>query len=185
MDAIYTWVGIARFVAWYGAMIGGLLWLFEGGRALASGNRSRKVVVEILLASAFFLAMGAFAYKMAALVDGSRALLSAPPPVLLEENWGTQFSPDDRERYSRMLASGAFVDHGQIVKYVDLEGVWRQYCPTIEDRLEIQQRAKFEAQLQEGAENGRRHAVGLWLSGFMAFFFGLIHRRVQGAFKKR
>lgn len=187
MDAIHAWVSVSGFIGWYAAMIGCLLWLFHGGKALATRNRSRRVVAEVLFAGAFFLVMGTLAYKMTDLMEGTRSQLSAPlsAPVQLDESWGGELPQNDRDRYSRMLASVAFIHHGVIVKYFDQERGWKEYCPTPDDRLQIQERAQLDARLQESAENGRRQAEGFWISGLMAFFFGLIHHRVQGAFRKR
>jgi len=63
-----------------------------------------------------------------------RVLKNSAPPNYLSADWGASFGAEKRFEGSQMLARKTFVDWGIHVNYFDVNGVFRQYEPTDQDR---------------------------------------------------
>ena len=68
----------------------------------------------------------------------------------ISENWGSQFSPEERAKYSLALARSIYINKGLISGHVDMTGKLIQFSPDTNDQIdrttrlsEIKKKAKF------------------------------------------
>jgi hypothetical protein len=94
--------------------------------------------LAILSCAIGFLVLGTFAvlaaYASHASWQLSITLSNPPPPHRLATNWGSNFPPAERTKYSRFMAEKTFIDWGESVEYFDLEGKRLRFAPTDADR---------------------------------------------------
>jgi hypothetical protein len=104
-------------------------------------------------------------------------LLPGKHPVIAKQlppEWGINSPPEDREKHSRALASIAFTESGRILKYVDRNGTWMDYCPTAEDGALTAERARVLAQARAVSENSRDSAMRTGAAGCVALVVGFL-----------
>lgn len=80
--------------------------------------------------------------------DYHRRLKEPAPPVHLEADWGRTFEPENRVKWSRMLARHSFYDWGMRQKHFDLEGRLIEYVPTTEDLMVRRRRIEYVTETQ-------------------------------------
>ncbi len=92
----------------------------------------------------------------------------------LPPNWGSDSPPEQREKSSRTIASLAFRESGRLIKYVDRDGIWREYCPTSEDASLIAEKAKVQAGLKSVSEHSFDSAIRMWTAAGTALVLGFV-----------
>lgn len=134
-----VWLGVAAIA------IGVATLMATGARRLRAA-RGIAAKGATLCASAVLLSTalaGLFFWQSHEIKDLAQALQDPAPPVYLSPDWGAQFSPEDKSRYSRLMASVTFVDWGIRVHYFDADGIFRKYQPTDEDRAHRMLRLRY------------------------------------------
>lgn len=82
------------------------------------------------------------------LKEQNRRLKEPAPPVHLEPDWGKAFEPENRVRWSQMLARHSFYDWGMHQKHFDLDGRLIEYIPTAEDLKARRRRIEYIAEAE-------------------------------------
>jgi hypothetical protein len=93
--------------------------------------------------------------------------------AVLPDDWGSNFTSEDRTKFSAAMARHAFTNWGEIAVYIDQTGKRRPYEPTKDDH---QQRASWLAYLDsiDLAKNNFLIYALLWpFIPLMAIWFGL------------
>lgn len=75
--------------------------------------------------------------------DHHRRLKEPAAPVHLEADWGKTFGPENRVRWSQMLARESFYGWGMRRKHFNLEGELVEYVPTFEDLMVRRRRIEY------------------------------------------
>lgn len=75
--------------------------------------------------------------------DHNRRLKEPAAPVHLEADWGKTFEPENRVRWSQMLARESFYGWGMRQKHFNLEGELVDFVPTSEDLMVRRTRIEY------------------------------------------
>jgi hypothetical protein len=70
-------------------------------------------------------------------------LRNPPPAANLKSDWGAEWVPENRTRYSLMLVESTFVNHGVAVEYFDLQGHRVAFVPTEQHRAQRRERLAY------------------------------------------
>jgi len=167
------WNAAGDLLVWTAIWVLCLVWLYHGGHALATRSFNRMDTVRTLAGGAFCIAIGAMNYWVHINMERLAALDQMPRVTKqLPHDWGANNPPADREKSSRIVASMAYVNSGQLFKYVDGKGTWKDYCPTSEDASRIRNNAEAIVRTSELSNQSFTNAVRTWAAGVVAFVLG-------------
>ena len=171
MELIQGWAAVAKFVASQAILVGVLIWLYHAAYDLATRKNWRRATLSMITAGGICFALGAISFRVSVKLD---SLLDSKVPAFEQPSaeWGADLAPEERERSSRTIAGAAFREAGHRLKYVDQTGVWREYCPTAEDRSLIAEKSKLDADLRSVSESALDDAIRMWSAGCTALVFG-------------
>jgi hypothetical protein len=88
------------------------------------------------------------------------------------KDWGTDLPAAKRESYSRSLAANYLAETGLIRTFVDIEGTWRDYCPTQEDIKHRDQVVALRLQQRHVTQLGWQKSAGWLAACVVAFLLG-------------
>ncbi|RCS59391.1 hypothetical protein [Parvibium lacunae] len=172
VDLLFNWV------AWPIIFLTSSLWLYQGGYALATRSFAREAKIRMILAllicigfSGYYWTLN-YLYSHTKLSPGTTSTYSQLP-----QNWGEDSPPADREENSRIIASIAFVESNQLLKYVDRSGDWKEYCPTLEDAKRIRQKAELRTASSIASNQSFNSAIRVLVFGVVALLLGFIKGR--------
>ena len=121
--------------AWTAALIA----VFEGSRRLARGERGRTVVGWMAGGVIWCIANGALAFYVYSSME-SLALDPNYPTSELRDDWGSKFSPNEREKSSSAYAAMIYFSYGTIVSYFDRSGNRELFVPT-QDQIRAREKS--------------------------------------------
>ena len=105
----------------------------------------------------------------------SKAMRARTGSAVLPEGWGSNFTNENRTKYSSTMARHAFTNWGEIAIYLDLNGKRQPYEPTKEDHA---QRVAYLAYLEtiDVAKSSFLAYALIWpFVPLIALWFGLSH----------
>ena len=101
---------------------------------LGIGRRWLSVLLCAMALTAFVgfaLTSGYLSYRTAAFAEILRNPRAMPK---LSREWGSEWPPENRTKYSKMLAEIAYKERGESGQYFDLRGEFLDFVPTAQDR---------------------------------------------------
>ena len=173
--SLQWWNAVSDLVIWTVIWVACLVWLYQGGHALAMRSCARPVALRAIAGGFVCIGLGAMNYWVSTTMEHLSALSNQLPRVTkqLPDDWGAGDPPEEREKSSRIIASMAYVDSGRLFKYVDRAGVWKEYSPTSEDASRIRERTESIVRTSMQAADSLDSAIRTWVAGFVAFVLGL------------
>jgi len=167
MEWLKVWSSIAEVFARLTFAVLAIVWLYDGVRRLALGDKTKRTLGMLAFGTVVTLGMGTVSFWIAGRSDDMSHSVFLPEPKGLASDWGSNWSAEEREKASRSYASVAYTGSGKLVKYFDQTSGWTQYCPT-EDDIGIRDKGvAAKTQLEEVASTG-------YEAGFRWYAFALI-----------
>jgi hypothetical protein len=123
---------------------------------LGIGRRWLSVLLCAMALTAFVgfaLTSGYLSYRIAAFAETLRNPRAMPKLPL---DWGSEWPPENRTKYSKMLAEIAYKERGESSQYFDLRGELLDFVPTAQDR---QRRDAYLTWIQTTARQAAGFAI--------------------------
>lgn len=156
-------------------LVAALIWLYQGFRNLTVRVESRRALFKALAGAVVCAGFGAMSLWASTLMTSLQQPSTSPHfERPLPEDWGLGSSPEDRAKNSRIWASLAYTETGNVFKYVDRDGVWRDYCPDSQDARHIAKKNRAEASLEHEIAGLRGAAFRTWLMALIAAVMGFL-----------
>jgi len=149
-----VWWGVAAMALGIAAL------MVYGVRRIQAAQRNNWLAVLLCAVSVLIsTALSALSFWQShETLDFARTLQNPAPPAYLAPDWGLHFSAEERSKHSQTVARTTFVNWGIHVNYFDLDGSFRQYQSTDEDR------SHRASQLRYRERTGATGSLLFWLA---------------------
>ena len=160
-----------------GAALGVMLLLAYGVSMLRTKQRTLLGALAVFVASAVFITAGIGLHFFNQATDSVFQAVAANkklPP--LPHDWGSNFSAEDRTRYSLGMAQSEYVQRGILREYIDLTVSRQTFTPGESDQLGRQQYIENIESIRKIGKFTEWSIYGLFLLYGFGIALGLSHR---------
>lgn len=149
-----------------------LIAIFEGMRRLSHFGKNRLAITYVVCGALWCTGGATLPLYISSITQSSAEILRKTQSTELPKDWGSNLSPEERERFSLSYASTTYATSGTLIQYFDLSGSQKTFSPSQSQLHEREDEVVFFERIDTLVDIAMDRAFRLGILALTAAAFG-------------